>query len=148
MKAIIILVAMILFLPSVGFGSLSVMRPSPVEVIYTEFIFPREYSFEEAVDVADLPASARVIRITMTAPLPESEMSPNVCANVGTSISPTVFGDSCHYGSTGFQSGLFWAKESDPSKLRLTMKDTFNGQETTAGLTGKTVKIWVEYIQE
>lgn len=118
-----------------------------LEMEMVEFTFPREYAFEEKIELADIPAGARVMRIYISE-VPMGEQMPNLSATLGTTANLEAFGGYGAFSAMGFTSNPIGYKEVLATKLTATVKDTFNGETSTTQLSGKTVKIFIEYVQE
>lgn len=112
------------------------------------FDFTREYNFGEVIELMDLPANARLVKVFMYDLNVGATFSSYNFA-IGTTETPdAITGLNGATGGLNFDSLYKWHKETVASKLILTSQDDFSGNTSTTGLTGKTAEIFVEYIQE
>jgi hypothetical protein len=114
------------------------------------FTFDRDYEFGEFVDIADIPSGARIFRMFIGA-VPDFFTS--AYASVGTERDPLAISqtdpayDVTWDAINGFQpvNNLIWFRDELAQKLRLTFKDSNNGQPRVEGLAGKSIVIQMEY---
>jgi hypothetical protein len=117
-----------------------------VMIMPVKYIFTKEYDFGESVEICDLPANCKVFRIYMSDMLVDP--SPSFVADVGTTEDPSKFGLGAYSTSGYMNNGIPKVYEiASATKFILTMQDTFNGNPRTAHLTGQSVDILIEYIE-
>lgn len=106
--------------------------------------FAREYADGESIQLVDLPANCKVFRIYMS----EFPEFASVSADVGTIEDSQKFGQAMFSASGYAMNGVPKLVEiTQATKFVLTFTDAFNGTNMTQNLTGKTVDIVIEYVE-
>lgn len=130
-----------------------------VKVKFIELPLTREYQADEIIEVAEIPAHARIIRLTQTTYMPadpETFMGAQMQVHLGTPAHPEIF--STDYTGTvqaTDMTGMMGAittnhthKEEQATSLQMKILPNNDSSTETKLVAGQTIKLVVEYLDE